>query len=102
MIEHDVYEMQDKAFVDFEENALVVRGDVYKAYLAGYNDAIDVFWHEIGHLLMHDKDAVPYTEALQRNPNSAFGDNERAEWQANVFLRRSAGARTPAEFKFYD
>ncbi|MCG6204144.1 ImmA/IrrE family metallo-endopeptidase [Rhodopseudomonas sp. HC1] len=83
LIEND--QSQPEAYVVFSPRlTLRVQEDVWTRFQAGHSKEQEIIAHEIGHIMLHDDNAKPYSQDGSRQ--IAFADQEdSAEWQAHRF-----------------
>ena len=83
VIDDDRYEFP--AFVKFSPTLkLYVQKSVWSRFKEGRSKERVIIAHEIGHIMLHNDEAKPFTNENDRE--TQFTDNEHyAEWQANTF-----------------
>ncbi|WP_113891459.1 ImmA/IrrE family metallo-endopeptidase [Roseiarcus fermentans] len=73
---------QPFAYVEHNPTILYCDHEVWSEACIGEPKARFILAHELGHVLLHDHYAQPFTENLKR---SAWMKEESGEWQANTF-----------------
>jgi hypothetical protein len=80
----DIIQDQDPAFVTFRPLTLHIDAEIWKLARWGDPEARFIIAHEIGHIILHDHEAKPFSN--DPSLNIAFDRSEHsAEWQANTF-----------------
>jgi hypothetical protein len=76
---------QPKAHVEFKPRlTLRVQRSVWKYFQDGHSEEREIIAHEIGHIMLHDDNAKPFSQDGSLQVSYAE-DEDSAEWQANRF-----------------
>lgn len=77
-------QLPERASVSFEPLTLRILKKIWTDAKAGFPYARHIVAHEVGHILLHDKTAIAYSETKAAQLRFVQ-DEESAEWQANMF-----------------